>query len=401
MDKKKVVLAYSGGLDTSVLIKKLTNEGYEVIAFLADLGQKEDLKKLEKKAYECGASQVFIKDLKLDFVEDFIIPTLKAEAVYQSGYYLTTALGRPLIAKELIKVAKFENAEAVAHGCTGKGNDQVRFELTVNMLAPELEVIAPMRKWDFGPRKEKIEFAKKNDISVEVNKENPYSIDKNLWGVSTECGELENPENSPPEEAYQITQSPIESPDEPEYIEIEFEQGAPIGLNGQRYKNKLSLIKEINHLGCKFGVGRSDIIEDRLVGIKSREIYEAPGAVILYTAHRALEAIVLTKNILDFKQIVSQKYAELIYSGLWFSELKSALDKFIASTQKNVSGKVGLELYKGHCRVVKRKSEYSLYNKKLATYEEEDIFDHKASEGFIKIFGLPYRRKSGFRKEEK
>lgn len=399
--EKRIVLAYSGGLDTSVLIKKLAKDGFQVIAFLADLGQEENLKELEKKAYECGATQVFVKDLKLDFLENFIFPTLKTGAVYQDEYYLATALGRPLIAKELIKVAKLEDAGVVAHGCTGKGNDQVRFEVTVNILAPELKVIAPLREWEFDSREEEIEFARKNEIPVEVKKDNPYSIDKNLWGVSIECGELEDPENTPQEEAYQITQSPQDSPSEPEYVEIEFEDGIPVAINGEKFENKLSLIKVINDLGCKFGIGRSDLIEDRLVGIKSREIYEAPAATILYAAHKALESMVLTKDTLKFKKIVAEKYADLVYNGLWFSELRSALDKFVNDIQKNVCGKVELQLYKGNCKVTKRKSNYSLYDKKLATYDQEDIFDHKASAGFIKIFGLPYRAGLSSKGEEK
>jgi len=390
--KDKVVLAYSGGLDTSVLIKWFVNKGFEVIAFLADLGQGKNLKKLEDKALKCGASKAFVKNLTQEFVDDFIIPTLKAGAVYEGGYFLSTALGRPLIAKELVKVAKLEDANAVAHGCSGKGNDQVRFEVAINALAPELKVIAPLRDWEFKSRQEEVDYALGNDIPIDVKKDSPYSLDMNIWGVSIECGQLEDPQVPPSDEVYQITKKVETSPDKPKFVKISFEEGIPVALDGE-VLDKITLINKLTSLGCEYGIGRSDMIENRLVGIKSREIYEAPAATILYNAHMQLESLVLTKDVLDFKKIVANKYAELIYNGLWFTDLRSCLDKFINSTQENVSGEVELKLYKGSCICAKRKSEYSLYDKEMATYDEGDKFDHKAAEGFIKIFGLPYRKK--------
>ena len=394
---KKVVLAYSGGLDTSVLIKWMVDKGYEVIAFLADLGQGSDFKKIKEKALKCGASKVIIKDLKQEFIKDFIYPSVKAGAVYQEGYYLSTALGRPLIAKELVETALKEKALNIAHGCSGKGNDQVRFELTVKILAPKIKVIAPLRNWEFTSREEEIAYAQKNNIPVEAKKEAPYSLDKNLWGVSIECGQLEDPGVAPPKDAYQITSNPEDAPLKPEIIKLDFNKGILTSLNSKK-SSGINLIKKITDLGSKHAIGRSDLIEDRLVGIKSREIYEAPAACIIHCAHRALESMVLDKDVLKFKKIISLKYAEIIYNGLWYSKLKESMDAFIEETQENVTGSVEVKLYKGSCFAVKRNSKYSLYNKKLATYEQGDKFDHKASEGFIKIFGLSYcGRKGKFR----
>ena len=388
---KKVVLAYSGGLDTSCAVQWLKDKGYEVICFIADLGQGEDFEKIEKRALIGGAVKVYIKDLRKEFVEDFIFPALKAHAVYEGKYLLATALGRPLIAKYLVEVAHKEKAGAIAHGCTGKGNDQVRFEVTAQILDPALEIIAPVRIWEFKSREEEIEYALKKKIPIDVTKKKLYSLDKNLWGVSIESGALEDPWAQPPEDCYQWTNSPEEAPAKPAYIEIEFEKGIPKKINGASYK-ALELIDRLCTLGSLHGIGRSDMIENRLVGIKSREIYEAPAGTILYTAHKELEALVLDRELAHYKEGVSLKYSELIYYGIWYSKLRLALDKFIEETQKKVSGIVRLKLYKGNCTVVGRKSPYSLYQKKLATYSKGDIFDQKLSEGFIRIFGMPFSR---------
>lgn len=387
----KVVLAYSGGLDTSVIIKWLIeNYQAEVIAFSADLGQGEDIEPLRKNAMDTGASKIYVGDLKEEFVTDYIFPALKAGAIYESKYLLATALSRPLIAKHLIEVAKAEQADAIAHGCTGKGNDQVRFELAVAALAPKLRVIAPVREWELSSREAEIEYAQKHQIPVPVTKESPYSIDRNLWGVSIECGILENPWEEPPSDAYQITTSPIDAPSQPIYLEVEFEEGAPVKLNGKSF-SPVDLIQELNWMGGEHGIGRVDMVENRLVGIKSREIYESPAGTILYLAHRELETMVLDRETGQFKELISQRYARLIYDGLWFSQLREALDGFVNKTQTRVTGQVRLKLYKGNASVVGRQSPYSLYRYDLATYEEGDLFDHRSAEGFIRLFGLPLR----------
>ena len=386
---KKIVLAYSGGLDTSCCVQWLRDRGYEVVCFIADLGQEEDFVKIEKRALSGQASKVYIKDLKEEFVEQFIFPALKANAVYEGEYLLATALGRPLIAKYLVDVAHKERAKAIAHGCSGKGNDQVRFEVTARILDPGLEIIAPLRIWEFKSREEEIEYALSKKIPIEVTKKKPYSIDKNLWGVSIESGVLEDPRQRPPEDCYQWTKSPEEAPDKPYYIEIEFEKGIPGKINGKSY-NGIQLIRKLNRIGAINAVGRSDLIENRLVGIKSREIYEAPAALILHLAHRELETLVLDRELAHYKNFVSSKYAELIYYGLWYSKLRIALDKFIEETQKSVSGVVRLKLYKGNCICVGRESPYSLYSQELATYSKGDKFNQKLSEGFIRIFGMPF-----------
>lgn len=388
---KKVVLAYSGGLDTSCCVQWLRDRDYEVICFIADLGQEEDFVKIEKRALSGGASKVYIKDLRQEFVEDFIFPALKANAIYEGKYLLATALGRPLIAKYLVDVAHKEKAKSIAHGCTGKGNDQVRFEVTVGILDPELEIIAPLRIWEFKSREEEIEYAVAKKIPVEATKKKPYSIDKNLWGVSIESGILENPWTEPPEDCYQWTNSPEDAPAKPAYIEIEFEKGIPKKLNGKSY-NGIELLKKLNRIGAGNGIGRSDLIENRLVGIKSREIYEAPAAAILHHAHKELEALVIDRELAHYKDGISPKYAELVYYGLWYSKFKIALDKFIEETQKDVSGTVRLKLYKGNCICLGRKSPYSLYKQELATYSKGDKFNQKLAEGFIRIFGMPHLR---------
>ncbi len=398
---KKIVVAYSGGLDTSVIIHWLKNKyNAEIIAYTADLGQGEYLEPLKKKAIKTGASKIYIEDLREEFVKEYVFPSLKACALYENKYPLATALGRPLIAKKLLKIAEKEKADAVAHGCTGKGNDQVRFEATFAALNPDIEVIAPLREWKLKSREEEIQYAKKHSIPVDVTKKSPYSIDRNLWGVAIECGALEDPWIEPSEGTYQITKSPIKAPNKPVYIEIYFERGMPRKLNGNSIKS-INLIENLNQLGAQNGVGRIDMVENRLVGIKSREIYEAPAAVILHNAHNALEALVLDREIIHFKQIISEKYAEIIYYGLWHSSLKEALDEFVNKTQENVTGTIKVKLYKGTCTVVGRKSKFSLYSENLATYTSKDTFDHKSARGFIDIWSLPLKIKALLEKSKK
>jgi len=395
----KIVLAYSGGLDTSVILSYL-KEKYqaEVITYTANLGQGESLTSIEEKAKRTGASKVYVEDVREEFSSNYVLPALQAGALYEGRYPLATALARPLITRKLIKVAEKEKAEAIAHGCSGKGNDQVRFEVTAKALNPEIMILAPVREWELKSREEEIEYARKHNIPVEITEKAPYSIDRNLWGVSIECGILENPWEEPPSDAYQLTKSPEEAPDKPTYIEIEFKRGVPTGLDGESYK-LVDLIEKLNRIGGENGVGRIDLIENRLVGIKSREIYEAPAAVILHLAHRELERLILDKDTLHFKELVSQRYSELVYDGLWESPLRKALDAFVRETQKELSGTVRIKLFKGSCEVVGRKSPYSLYDEKLATYTKEDIFDQKASRGFIHIWGLPLRTVAKARKK--
>ena len=392
---KKVVLAYSGGLDTSCIVRWLKDRGFEVVCFVADLGQGlgrgEDLEKIEERALAAGASKVYIKDLQNEFIEDFIIPALKAGAVYEGKYLLATALGRPLIAKYLVDIAHKEKAQAVAHGCTGKGNDQVRFEVTVGILDPKLEILAPVRDWEFKSRDEEIEYANSNNIPIDVTKKKPYSIDRNIWGISIEAGILENLEQEPPEDAYMITKSPTHNSSYPKYVEVYFEKGVPKKIDGKSMKLK-NIITYLNEVGGLHGVGRSDVVENRLVGIKSREIYEAPAATILHTAHKELEALVLDRELAHFKEIIALKYSELVYYGLWYCALKEALDGFVSKTQKYVTGSIKLKLAKGSAVAVARKSAHSLYKKELSTYGKEDKFNQKLSEGFIRIWGMPYQR---------
>jgi argininosuccinate synthase len=392
---KKIVLAYSGGLDTSCCVRWLKEQGYDVVCFVADLGQGlgegEDFAAIEARGLAAGASKVYVKDLQDEFIEDFILPALKANAVYEGKYLLATALGRPLIAKYLVEIAHKEKAAAVAHGCTGKGNDQVRFEVTVGILDQRLEIIAPLRDWEFKSREEEIEYAQMWNIPIDVTKKKPYSIDRNIWGVSIEAGALENLEQEPPEDAYIITKSPTHISTYPKYMEIYFENGVPKKIDGRVYKLK-NLIMYLNEIGGLHGVGRADLVENRLVGIKSREIYEAPAATILHTAHKELESVVLDRELAHFKELIALKYSELVYYGLWYSPLKEALDGFVNSTQKYVTGTIKLKLSKGTCVAVARKSPHALYKKELATYGKEDKFKQKLAEGFIKIWGLPYQR---------
>ncbi|HNS32243.1 MAG TPA: argininosuccinate synthase [bacterium] len=385
----KIVLAYSGGLDTSVAIEWLKDKyNAEIIAYTSNVGQTDDPVKLEKKAIKTGASKFYFDDLREKFAESYIIPSLKAGAVYQDRYPLATALSRPLITEGMVKVALKEKADAVAHGCTGKGNDQVRFELSTRYLAPHIKVIAPLREWEFKSREEEMDYARKNNIPVPVTKAKPYSIDWNLWGISIECGMLEDPWNEPPEDAYQITSSPEKAPSKPEYVIIRFEKGVPVALNGKTI-SPIKLIEKLTEMGGKHGVGRIDMVEDRLVGIKSREIYEAPAATILHTAHCELEKLVFSRDLFEFKKMVSQRYAQLVYFGQWFSHIKECMDSFVEESQKFVTGEVKVKLNRGNCTVTGRKSPFSLYSETLATYTEKDMFDHKASDGFLEIFGLP------------
>jgi len=388
--RKKVVLAYSGGLDTSVAIKWFTKRGYDVVAYMADVGQGSDYAVYKKRALGTGAVKAIVDDLKKEFVEDFVFPAVKADSIYEGGYLLATALSRPVIAKGLVKTAHREKAEYVAHGCTGKGNDQVRFEVTVRSLDPKLKILAPVREWELKTRNEEIEYAKKNNIPIDTTKKKPYSIDVNLWGISIESGKLEDPNSEPDEDIYQLTKGINKASAKPAYVEIEFKNGVPVKLNGKTMDG-VNLIAKLAKIAGDAGVGRSDMIENRLVGIKSREIYEAPAGLTIYTAHKALEALVLDRETLHFKEMVALKYSELVYYGLWYTPLKEALDKFIGETQKKVSGTVRLKLHKGNCAVAGRKSPNSLYKKELATYEEGDIFDQSLAKGFIELWGLPYK----------
>jgi argininosuccinate synthase len=391
MEKEKIVVAYSGGLDTSVMIKWLMDtRDAEIVTATGDLGQKKELIGVREKSLKTGATRAYVHDLTSEFVENYIFRALKAGALYEKSYPMATALGRPLLAKYLVDIARLEGATAVAHGCTGKGNDQVRFEVAVAALAPDLKVIAPLREWEFKSREEEMEYAKTNGIAVAATAASPYSIDENIWGTSIECGVLEDPMVEPPADAYQRTVSPEQAPDKPVYVTIEFQKGIPVSLN-KVHADPITLIDELNEIGGAHGIGRIDLVENRLVGIKSREIYEAPAATILHFAHTELERLTLDKSVFNMKNQLSQEYANLVYNGLWFSPLRNALDAFIDETQKTVSGIVKLKLYKGTVAIAGRMSQYSLYNAQLATYTSEDRFDHRASEGFIKIFGLPLK----------
>jgi argininosuccinate synthase len=388
MAKEKLVLAYSGGLDTSVAIKWLSEQyNYDVIAVALDVGEGKDLEFIKQKALKVGAVKSVVIDAKEWFAKDFLMPALKANAMYEGKYPLVSALSRPLISEALVKVAKEEGATAIAHGCTGKGNDQVRFEVSIAALDPKLKVIAPVREWAMS-RDEEINYAKEHNIPIPIDLDNPYSVDQNLWGRSCECGVLEDPWAAPPEGAYDLTKSIENTPDTPAEIEITFVEGIPTELNGEKLPIH-ELISKLNKIAGEHGIGRIDHVENRLVGIKSREVYECPGATVLITAHKELEFLTQPRDIAHFKPVIEQQWAKMIYDGLWFSPLKKALDAFIDETQKMVTGKVRVKLFKGHAVVTGRKSEYSLYDENLATYTPEDTFDHQAAVGFIKLWGLP------------
>ena len=385
--RDKVILAYSGGLDTSVMVPWIGEKyNLDVVTYTCDLGQGDDIERIKKKAIKTGAVDAIAEDVRNLFVDCFVWPALMAGALYEGKYPLATALARPLIAQRMVDFAEKFGAKAVAHGCTGKGNDQVRFDVTFQTLARQLQIIAPIREWKWT-RDEEIKFAQKHGIEVEAKAESPYSIDQNIFGRSIEAGVLEDPWVEPREDAYQWTTDPAKAPSEPAYVEIEFEQGRPIGLNGEKMDG-VPLLQKLNELGGKHGVGRIDHVENRLVGIKSREIYEAPAAVILHEAHRELESLCLSKQAQRFKTLVSQEYADLIYNGLWASAYHQDLFAFVASSQRFVTGFVKVKLFKGRASVAGRKSEFSLYSKKLATYETGDQFDHDAAKGFIRLHGL-------------
>ncbi len=395
----KLVLAYSGGLDTSVAIKWLKEKyNTDVIAVTIDVGNEKDFTLVKEKALNAGAVKAVVIDAKESYVNEFIFPALKANAFYEGEYPLATALSRPLMARLMVDIARQEGATAIAHGCTGKGNDQVRFEVSIAALAPDIKTVAPAREWGMT-REDSIAYAKKHGIPVPVTVESPYSVDAAVWGRSVECGVLENPWNEPPEDAYEMTISPQNAPDMAEYIEITFEKGIPVALDGKRM-NGLELIQKLNEAAGSHGVGRIDMVENRLVGIKSREIYEAPAAVTLLKAHRALEALVLSKPQVNFKQRVSQEYADLIYNGLWFSHHREDLAAYVDSTQRYVTGDVRVKLFKGSVTVTSRRSPYSLYNLSLATYDKGDEFDQNAAPGFIHIWGLPLKTQAKCQKKE-
>ncbi|WP_153123932.1 argininosuccinate synthase [Peribacillus tepidiphilus] len=387
MANPKIVLAYSGGLDTSVAIKWLQEQGYDVVACCLDVGEGKDLEFIKSKALTVGAIKSYVIDAKEEFANEFALAALQAHTLYEGKYPLVSALSRPLIAKKLVEVAELEGAVAVAHGCTGKGNDQVRFEVSIQALNPDLKVVAPVREWSWS-REEEIQYALDHEIPIPIHLDSPFSIDQNLWGRSNECGILEDPWAAPPEEAYELTASLENAPDTPDIVEIDFEKGVPVKLNGQSY-SLANLILELNKLAGKHGVGRIDHVENRLVGIKSREVYECPGAITLIKAHKELEDITLVKEVAHFKPVIEKKLTELIYEGLWFSPLKDALMAFLKETQATVNGTVRVKLFKGHAIVEGRKSDNSLYNEKLATYTSEDEFDHSAAVGFISLWGLP------------
>lgn len=399
---KKIVLAYSGGLDTSVIIPWL-KENYgncEVIAMCADLGQGDELAPVYDKALKSGASKCYIEDLRKEFIEDFIWPTLKAGAVYEKKYLLGTSFARPLIAKKMVEIAELEGADAVAHGATGKGNDQVRFELTVKALAPELTIVAPWREWDIRSREDAIDYAEKHGIPVPVTKKRPYSMDRNIWHLSHEGADLEDPANEPLEDLFMIITPPEKAPDTPEYVEIGFEQGIPKTVNGQAL-DAVSMIETLNEIGAKHGIGISDMVENRLVGMKSRGVYETPAGTILYYAHNELEALTLDRATIAYKQLVGVKFAEMVYDGMWYAPLREALSAFVDETQKTVTGVVRLKLYKGNVYSAGAKSPYSLYHEGFVTFGRDEVYNQADAEGFINLYGLPLKVRALMKKEKK
>ncbi|MGO9827426.1 MAG: argininosuccinate synthase [Terriglobales bacterium] len=391
LKKEKIVLAYSGGLDTSIIIPWLKeNYAYEVIAMVADVGQGDDVEAVVNKAYKTGASKVVVEDLREEFLTGYVWPALKAGAVYENKYLLGTSLARPVIAKHQVEVALREGASAVSHGCTGKGNDQVRFEMAYQALAPELKVVAPWREWDLKSREDCLDYAEKRGIPVAASRAKIHSRDRNLWHLSHEGGELEDAANAPFADTWQMTKSPQEAPNQEEQVEIGFEKGVPVSVDGQAL-DPVSLVELLNEIGGRNAVGRIDLVENRFVGIKSRGCYETPGGTLLLTAHGELEALCLDRDLLHFKQHVALKYAEQVYFGLWFTPLREALDAFVETTQQNVTGTVTLSLYKGNVGIVSRKSEYSLYRTDLSSFTMGASYDQKDAEGFIRILGLPSR----------
>ena len=394
MEKRKagkVVLAYSGGLDTSVIVPWLKeNYDCEVICVCANIGQGEDLSGVEAKALASGASKCYVEDLREEFIVDYIYPTLRAGAIYENTYLLGTSFARPLIAKSQVRVAEMEGADAVSHGATGKGNDQVRFELTYQALNPKLKVIAPWREWSIRSREDAIKYAKEHNVPVTATTKSIYSRDWNIWHLSHEGGILEDPWQEPEAAMYQLTCDPEKAPDEPEYVEIEFEKGVPRKING-RAMGPIEIVTALNQIGAKHGVGRVDLVENRLVGMKSHGVYETPGGTILVQAHQALEQLCLDRETLHYKQIIALKYADLVYNGQWFMPLREAFDAFIHETQKNMTGAVRMKLFKGSVMLVGRKSPFSLYREDYATFGQEDVYNQKDAEGFIRLFGLPMK----------
>lgn len=388
----KVVLAYSGGLDTSIIIPWL-KENYdncEVIAVCGDVGQGDELDVVHDKALASGASKVYIADLKEEFVRDYVYPVIRSGAVYEGGYLLGTSCARPLIAKALVEVAKKEGADYIAHGATGKGNDQVRFELTIKALSPETKIIAPWRIWDIKSREDAVDFANAHNIPVPVTKKRPYSMDRNVLHLSHEGADLEDPANEPLDDLYLICNRPEDAPDEPEYITLTFEKGNAVKLNGEEL-TPLAMLEKLNELGAKHGIGILDIVENRLVGMKSRGVYETPGGTILHIAHQGLESLTLDRSTMEFKAHAAVKYAQLVYDGLWYTPLKEALDAFIDKTQETCSGEVRLKLYKGSCTTAGMTSPYSLYNEEFVTFGEDEVYNQADAEGFINLFGLPLK----------
>jgi argininosuccinate synthase len=387
----KAVLAYSGGLDTSIIIPWLKeNYGCEVIAFAADVGQNEELDGLEEKALASGASKLYVEDLKHEFLTEYAFPTLRAGALYERKYLLGTSFARPVIASHQVAVAKLEGADALSHGCTGKGNDQVRFELTYQALAPEMAVIAPWREWDIHSREDAIDYAMMHEIPIRASRENIYSRDRNMWHFSHEGGILEDPWQAPPPEIFGITVAPEDAPDTPVEITVSFDEGWPVAIDGQTL-SPVEMVDALNDIGGEHGIGRVDLVENRLVGMKSRGIYEQPGATILSTAHKELESITQDRQTLHYKDLIAQRYAELVYDGLWFTPLREALDAFVNVTQRHVTGDVKLKLYKGNCIIAGRKSPYSLYSETFATFGASAQYDHADAAGFINLFGLPLK----------
>ncbi|WP_456095477.1 argininosuccinate synthase [Peptostreptococcus sp.] len=395
----KVVLAYSGGLDTSVIIPWL-KENYQncqVIAVCGDVGQGDELEIVYEKALKSGASKCYIVDLKKEFVKDFVWPVIKAGSKYEGKYLLGTSVARPLIAKALVDVAKKEGAQYICHGATGKGNDQVRFEVSIAALSPDTKIIAPWREWDIKSREDAIDYAKDHGIEVPVTKKRPYSMDRNVLHLSHEGGDLENPENEPIDDLCLICTRPEDAPDQAEYIVIDFEKGQPVAINGQKFDEPLALLEKANEIGAKHGIGILDMVENRLVGMKSRGIYETPGGTLLMEAHQLLESLTLDRDTASFKSHIAIKYAQLLYDGLWYTPLKQALDAFIDSTQETCTGQIKMKLYKGNCIPAGIKSPYSLYSEEIATFGEDDVYDQKDAEGFIHLFSLPLKTNARMR----
>jgi len=395
----KVVLAYSGGLDTSVIIPWL-KENYQncqVIAVCGDVGQGDELDIVYEKALKSGASKCYIVDLKKEFVKDFVWPVIKAGSKYEGKYLLGTSVARPLIAKALVDVAKKEGAQYICHGATGKGNDQVRFEVSIAALSPDTKIIAPWREWDIKSREDAIDYAKDHGIEIPVTKKRPYSMDRNVLHLSHEGGDLENPENEPIDDLCLICTRPEEAPDQAEYIVMDFEKGQPVAINGEKFDEPLALLEKANEIGAKHGIGILDMVENRLVGMKSRGIYETPGGTLLMEAHQLLESLTLDRDTASFKSHIAIKYAQLLYDGLWYTPLKQALDAFIDSTQETCTGQIKMKLYKGNCIPAGIKSPYSLYSEEIATFGEDDVYDQKDAEGFIHLFSLPLKTNARMR----